>query len=71
MTPENIHTIATLAFEKLEGGWTISGVHLDTTARIPNADPQAFEQAAERAKEICPISRALKANITLAAKLGA
>jgi osmotically inducible protein OsmC len=44
-------------------------VHLDVHAKIPGADAAAFEGAANRAKEGCPISRLLKAAITMNAKL--
>ena len=43
--------------------------HLDLTARIPGADKAAFDKATENAKAGCPISRLLKAEITLTTKL--
>jgi osmotically inducible protein OsmC len=55
--------------EKLEAGWTVTAIHLDVTAVVPGADAAAFEQAAENAKKGCPISRLLKAEITMAARL--
>jgi osmotically inducible protein OsmC len=55
--------------EKLDSGWTITAVHLDVSARVPNADKAAFEKAANDAKSGCPVSKVLKANITMAAKL--
>jgi lipoyl-dependent peroxiredoxin len=70
MTADSIDTTATLTMEKLEAGWTVTKVHLDVTAKIPNADPAKFEQAANNAKAGCPISRLLKAEITMDAKLG-
>src|SRR5437870_4809226 len=71
MTAENIDTTATLTFEKLEAGWTVTGIHLDVTATIPGADPAAFETAANNAKAGCPISRLLNTKITMDAKLSA
>src|SRR5579864_9076290 len=50
MTPESIETTASLTFEKLEAGFTITKIHLDTTARIPGADQAAFDKAADAAK---------------------
>jgi lipoyl-dependent peroxiredoxin len=38
-------------------------------AKIPNANAEAFEKAAQDAKAGCPISRLLKAEITMTAKL--
>jgi osmotically inducible protein OsmC len=69
LTAENIATTATVTMEKTDAGFTITEVHLDVTARIPGADPAKFEEAANNAKAGCPISRLLKANITMEAKL--
>ena len=71
LKPESIRTTARLTFEKRDPGWTITRVHLETSARVPGADPAAFEKAASAAKAGCPISRLLKAEITLNAKLEA
>ena len=67
--PESISTEATLTMEKLEAGFTITKVHLDVSAKIPNADKAAFDKAAADAKAGCPVSRVLKAEITMNAKL--
>ena len=69
MKPESIRTSATLTMEKLEAGFTITAIYLEVAARVPGADPAAFEKAANNAKEGCPVSRVLKANITMSAKL--
>jgi len=69
MTAESIETTATVTMEKLDVGFTVTKVHLDVHAKISGADAAAFEAAANRAKEGCPISRLLKATITMAAKL--
>jgi lipoyl-dependent peroxiredoxin len=69
LTAESLETTAAVTLEKLEAGFTITKVHLDVTATIPGADPAAFEKAAANAKAGCPISRLLKAEITMDAKL--
>jgi osmotically inducible protein OsmC len=69
ITPESISTEATLTLEKLEAGFTITKIHLDVTAKIPGGDPAAFETAAQNAKSGCPVSKVLKAEITMNAKL--
>ena len=69
MTAESIDTTATVTMEKLDVGFTVTKVHLDLRAKIPGADAAAFAAAANRAKEGCPISRLLKATITMDAKL--
>jgi osmotically inducible protein OsmC len=70
MTADSIDTTATVTMEKVDpAGWTVTKVHLDVTAKIPNGDPAKFETAANNAKAGCPISRLLKAEITMSAKL--
>jgi lipoyl-dependent peroxiredoxin len=69
ITPESIETTAAVTLEKLEAGFTVTKVHLDVTAKIPGANAAAFEKAAQEAKAGCPISRLLKAEITMTARL--
>lgn len=71
MTPESIRTTATVALEKADAGFAITTVHLDVTAKVPGADQQAFETAANAAKAGCPVSKVLNAQITMAARLEA
>jgi len=69
MTAKSIQTSATLTMEKTDAGFTITAVHLDVSAVIPGADPQAFATAANDAKAGCPVSRVLNAKITMDARL--
>ena len=69
ITPESLETTASLSLDKVESGWAITKIHLDVTARIPGADKAAFDKAAENAKAGCPVSKLLKAEITMTAKL--
>jgi len=69
MTAERINTIATVTLEKTDAGFTVTSVHLDVNVKIPGADRQAFETAANNAKTGCPISRLLNTKITMDAKL--
>ncbi|MFH0343596.1 MAG: OsmC family protein [Chromatiales bacterium] len=71
MTAESIRTTANVTLDKTEAGFTITAVHLEVTAKIPGADPQAFETAANNAKTGCPVSKVLNARITMDAKLEA
>ena len=64
-----LSTQATLMLEQVEGNWTITAVHLDTTARVPGIDRAKFDQISADAKANCPVSRVLNAKITLDAKL--
>ncbi|MDQ6621472.1 MAG: OsmC family protein [Pseudomonadota bacterium] len=69
MTAERIDTSATVTMDKTDAGFTITAVHLDVVARIPGAQREAFDAAAQKAKEGCPVSRVLNASITLDARL--
>ena len=69
LTAQSINTNASLTFEKLDAGWTITQIHLDVAAKIPGADAGAFEKAAQNAKAGCPVSRVLNAKITMEARL--
>jgi osmotically inducible protein OsmC len=69
LTAESINTTANLKLEKVEGGFAITAIHLDVTAKVPNADDASFQKAAENAKAGCPVSKVLNAKITMSAKL--
>jgi lipoyl-dependent peroxiredoxin len=69
LKPERIATTAIVTMDKLEGGWILTAVHLDVSAKVPGATAAAFATAAGNAKSGCPISRVLNATITMDAKL--
>lgn len=69
LTPERIATKASVTLEQVDGGFAISAVHLDVTARVPGADQAAFDKAANDAKAGCPVSKVLNAAITMDARL--
>ncbi|HEY5596499.1 MAG TPA: OsmC family protein [Candidatus Bipolaricaulota bacterium] len=71
LVAKSISTTATVTMEKTDAGFTVTEVHLEVRAQIPGASQQAFETAANNAKAGCPISRLLKAKITMDAKLEA
>jgi osmotically inducible protein OsmC len=69
ITPESIRTKATVTLEKKEGGFTVTSSHLEVKARIPGADRAKFDEAANAAKQGCPISKLLNAEITMTTDL--
>jgi osmotically inducible protein OsmC len=69
LAPAQITTTAALTMEKTDPGWTVTKIHLDVKAKIPGANQAAFASAANAAKAGCPISRLLKAEITMTAQL--
>lgn len=68
-TAERIQTEAVVTLDKTDAGFTVTAVHLKVRAKVPDATPPDFEKAANDAKTGCPISRLLKAEITMDAKL--
>jgi osmotically inducible protein OsmC len=66
--PEQLNTSATVTFQPGEG---ITKSALEVVGRVPGMDASAFEQAAEQAKENCPVTKALAGvpEITLSARL--
>jgi osmotically inducible protein OsmC len=71
MTAQKLETTATVSLDKADGGFAIPAVHLELVATIPGASEAAFQEAARKAKEGCPVSKLFNANITLDAKLQA
>lgn len=69
LTAEQMDTSAKVTLEQVEGGWAITAVHLTLKAKIPGADQASFEKLTGMAKAGCPVSKLLKANITLDATL--
>ena len=69
LTAESIRTKASVNLEKTDAGFAITSVHLEVKARVPGADQQAFMTAANNAKAGCPVSKVLKAEITMNATL--
>jgi osmotically inducible protein OsmC len=66
---EKIETTATVTLENVGGGFSITLVHLDVQATVPNLDDRKFQEIAKKAKEGCPVSKLFTAEITMDAKL--
>jgi osmotically inducible protein OsmC len=60
--PEQLDTSATVTFVP---GTGITKSALTVVGRVPGMDEAAFQDAAEDAKENCPVSNALKNNVEL------
>ena len=68
---ESVETTATVHLDKLDEGFGITRIVLDTRARVPGVDEDEFQRIGENAKNGCPVSRALAAvgSIELRAEL--
>jgi lipoyl-dependent peroxiredoxin len=69
LTAERIETHAAVALDRVDGAFTITASHLTLTAKVPGATQAQFLEIANRAKAGCPVSKVLKANITMEATL--
>ena len=69
--PNRLATQAAVTLEQIGGNWTISSVHLENEAWVPGISETQFQQIAADAKANCPVSKALRAEISLHAKLEA
>ena len=63
--PQKLDVSATVTFDQVEGGWKVVSSALRVRGQVPGIDATAFQQAAEAAKDGCPISQALKGNVAL------
>jgi len=68
-TADRLATEATVTLEQVQGNWTITTIHLKMDARVPGISKEKFAEIAGDAKANCPVSRLLKADITLDANL--
>jgi osmotically inducible protein OsmC len=65
--PEKIKTSAKLTFDPV--ALAITTIHLTVAAQVPGISPELFAEFAEKAKAGCPVSKVLRAEITLDASL--
>src|SRR5262249_28911999 len=68
-TPTELSTEAAVTIEQEGQGFRISKSALTLRAQVPNLDEASFARMAGEAKKNCPVSKVLKAEITLDAKL--
>jgi len=64
-TAERLEVRAEVTFEKRDAGWAVARSALSVRGRVPGADEATFREAAEGARDGCPISQALKGNVDL------
>ncbi len=63
--PQKLEVSATVTFDQVEGGWRVVSSALKVNGIMPGIDAASFPEAAEGAKDGCPISQALKGNVAL------
>jgi lipoyl-dependent peroxiredoxin len=69
--PDSLSAAAKVTIDQVEGGFEITKIDLTVRGKVPGVDADGFRQAAQGAKEQCPLSKALAAvkEITLDAAL--
>lgn len=69
LTADEMKTTANVSLDQVDGGFSITAVQLTLTARIPGTDDATFQKLATAAKENCPLSKVIDADISLDATL--
>ena len=69
LTADSTDTTAEVTLDKQDDGFAITAVHLVLKAKVPGATQQQFDELTTKAKLGCPVSKVLKADITLDATL--
>ena len=67
--PESLDCDANLTMEQVSNGWKIAAIHLVLKAKVPGLDDARFQELVRGAKENCPVSKVLNADISLNARL--
>jgi lipoyl-dependent peroxiredoxin len=65
---QKLSVTAAVTFDQVGGGWKVKSSELEVVGWVQGIDADAFNQAAQAAKEGCPISQALKGNVDIQLK---
>jgi osmotically inducible protein OsmC len=63
--PDHLHVSATVTFDKVGDGWSVTRSQIEVVGVVPGLDEAAFDAAAQAAGSGCPISRALAGNVEI------
>jgi lipoyl-dependent peroxiredoxin len=63
--PQRLETQATATFEQVGDAFRMTTMRLTIRGQVDGVDQETFRQAAEGAKENCPVSQALKDNVDI------
>jgi lipoyl-dependent peroxiredoxin len=66
--PTQLQVSAEVTFDRVGDGFKVTRSELTVRGEVPNVDQATFDQAAQAAKDGCPISGALKGNVDLSVK---
>jgi osmotically inducible protein OsmC len=63
--PQRLEATARVSFDRVGGNWRVVSSAIKVSGVVPGIDADGFREAAEDAKDNCPISQALKGNVAL------
>ena len=63
--PTRVSVAVEVTADKTDSGWTVQRAHITVSGVVPGATQESFQEAAEGAKDGCPISKAIKGNVEL------
>lgn len=63
--PQRLEATARVTFDRVDGKWKVASSSIEVSGLVPGIDAAGFREAAENAKNNCPISQALKGNVAL------
>lgn len=67
--PDSLEAHAEVTLDKDGEGFSIKSSHLTLKAKVPGIDQAKFDEITAKSKAGCPVSKVLKAEITLTATL--
>lgn len=63
--PDRVEVSVEVTADKRESGWTVLSSQITARGWVPNVDEETFQAMANKAKDGCPISRAITGNVEL------
>ena len=63
--PTKLEVSATVTFEVGDAGASVASSALTVRGQVPGVSASSFQEAAETAKDGCPISKAMMGNVAL------
>ena len=66
--PEHLSVSASATFDKVGDGWKVTTMEIDVTGKVPGITAADFDRAAQAAGQGCPISGALKGNVSISVR---
>jgi lipoyl-dependent peroxiredoxin len=63
--PTRLDSSATATFDKTDAGFRMTKIQLQIEGEVDGIDEAAFREAAEGAKDNCPVSKALEGNVEI------